>query len=254
MATARTPSVNIRILQDLNAGVIDEHSFARYVCDIVGSEHYNDNLRQLRGTFGYAMQLSTTNAAAYTLPAIGTTAQAYVTSIADGGAVDPNQGNLVPLDRCHANFDKGDVDGEELWVLFGMGVEVSFPLQQLGAADATASAMNRLGRAVALSQFSNSRPLPIGAVADWPSTKGAGGAFSAYRNGFTDGGSRSFRPIALKPSTRFFVEGVVCSQPDIGIIAELPDNPLVSFTTTYRAWRMNIRETFGNAQCRNLFA
>ena len=254
MRNSATPAVNIRILQDLNAGVIDEKSFARYVCDIVGSEHYNDNLRQLRGTFGFALQQSTTNVLAYTLPNAGSTAQAFVTVIADGGAADPNQGNLVPLDRCHASFDGGEVDGEELWVLFGLGIETSFPLQTLAAGDPDSAAMNRAGRAVFLSQFSNSRALPLGAVSDWPSTKGGGGAFSNYRNGFTDGGSRSFRPIALKPSTRFHVEGVVCSQPDLGLFAELAANQLISFIVSYRAWRMNIRETFGNAQCRNLFA
>lgn len=245
--------VNIQILQELNAGVVNADQFSKYVCDIVGTEHYNDDLRQLRGTFGFAMVISPTNVAAYTLPPVGTTAQAFQTIIAPGGANDPNQGGLMPLDHCHASFDGGEVDGEELWVLFGLGVEIEFPLQELGAADPTQGALNRIGRAVSLQQFSNSRNLPLGAVADWPSSKGAGGALASYRNGFTDGGSRSFRPIALKPSTRFHVEGGVCNQPDIGIIAELPDNPLISFVVDYRAWRLNIRETFGGAQCANLF-
>ncbi len=245
--------VNIQILNDLNAGVVNADQFSKYVCDIVGTEHYNDDLRELRGCFGFALIQSPTNALATTLPAPGATARAFDTVIALGGANDPNQGGLRPLDPCYANFDGSEVDGEELWVLFGLGVEIKFPLQQEANPIIGGAAADRLTRAVQLGQFSNSRILNIGAVGDWPTVKGGGGLPNTTRNGFTDNGVRRFRPIALKPSTRFFVEGTVCSQPDIGVFATLAANPLVDFVVCYRAWRMNIRETFGGAQCANLF-
>jgi hypothetical protein len=187
------------------------------------------------------------------LPPVGSTARAFDTIIAPGGAADPNQGALRPLDCCYANFDGSEVDGEELWVLFGLGVEIKFPLQDETSGAVSPGAIDRLTRAVSLNQFSNSRGLEIGAVGDWPSVKGGGNSFSSTRNGYSDNGVRRFRPIALKPSTRFFVEGTVCSQPDVALFAELAENPLVDFVICYRAWRMNIRETFGGAQCANLF-
>lgn len=255
-------NVNAQLLQRLSAGLgeQDADAVSDYICAIVGTEHYNDNLRQLRGTFGFA--IPDLAGPPIVLPVVGTTARAFETTVADGGALDPNQGGLTPLNSGAANLDGGEIDGEELWILLGMGIEVNFPLApaqpQAAATFPQAvswpqpAAMQRLGRAVSISIFSNSRAMNVGTVADWPSSRGAA---AQYRNGFTDNGSRSFRPIALKPSTRFHVEGKVVAPCEL---VAAPDSgtanlQLVTFTVTFKAWRINIRETFGGAQCANLF-
>lgn len=255
--------VNINIMRELNAGVVDEKRFADYICDIVGTEHYNDDLRELRGTCGFALTGTGAGIHPNTLPAIGTTATAFETRVADGGALDPNQGGLRALTSGDANFDGGEVNGEELWVLFGLGVEATFPLAicppQGNAAVAgfepvetpRAQAVARHLNAVALTLHSNTRGLPIGTPGDWPSSKGGS---IALRNGHSDSGVRSFRPIALKPSTNFSVEARVVDQPQLEPMNVSTALTLANFRFSFRSWRMNIRETFGNAQCRALFS
>ena len=256
-------SVNIQILRELNAGVVDEKRFAAYICDIVGTEHYNDDLRELRGTCGFALTGTGAGVQPNTLPAIGTTATAFETRIADGGAVDPNQGGLRALTSGDANFDGGEVNGEELWVVFGLGVEPTFPLAIASSMGSPALAgflptesprpyaVARHLNAVALTLNSNTRGLPLGTPGDWPTSKGGA---AGLRNGFSDSGVRSFRPIALKPSTNFSVEARVVDQPQLEPMTITNALTLANFRFSFRAWRMNIRETFGNAQCRNLFS
>ncbi len=253
-------NVNAQLISRLAGGLgeADAQAVEASICAIVGTEHYNDNLRQLRGTFGFALTGSP-----LTLPAIGTTARAFQTTVADGGAADPNQGGLVALNSGAANFDGGEVDGEELWILLGLDVQVNFPLAAATATGAgppptpaavfpSVDAMQRLGRAVTISIFSNSRSMQVGTTADWPSVRGGA---SEFRNGFTNCGSRTFRPIALKPSTRFHVEGKVVANPQLVAAADIAAAALalVTYTVTFNAWRINIRETFGGAQCANLF-